>query len=213
MSLWEDIQPWIDKETGLMTATNGGRDNLILMSTYLRRQLYRVKEDAAAAAMWTRMDNFLRASEIFPGLYLRSPSNFSDNSIDNLIGACWSNMFVAERIRLRWNSYLSCFDVNNERKIALNRNFYARFLGVKAYIVASSGLKPNFIQRLIWTLAVVWSVYTSKGSSDPLLLSLQVDAMRKHCPRTAAFWDSHYTLQELLGTYFGPNHPIALSAK
>lgn len=215
MSLWNDIQPWIDKQTGLMTAPDGGRDNLILFTAYLARAMEE-EPDAPITSMvplGRSYTAFFDSAKVSRGLYLRSPGNLADNSIDNLIGACYLSPARAKDIRFRWNHYLSCFDVNNPDKIALNRNFYGRFIGVKAFIVASCGDKPWWIQRILWCASVVFSVWTQSGASNPLLLSLQVDTMRRYCPRTAAYWYRKNSLKALYTAYFGADFPITKYTK
>lgn len=209
MSLWNDIAPWIDKDTGLMTAPDGGRDNLILMTAYLIREMKRLGEPTHD--LWYKCVWFLHNVTVDTGLFRRNKGDASDNSIDNAIGTCFISELHAKMIRHRWNWHFACFDVNHPSRFAFNRNFYARFIGVKAYIVAASGSKPFFVQRLLWCLSVVWSVRTSKGSSDPLLLSLQVDIMEKYCPRTAAYWKRHYSIKDLYTQYFGADFPLTKS--
>lgn len=211
MNLWDEIQPWIDKETGLMTAADGGRDNLVLMSAYLVRELLNRGETDAANSMLKRIADFMTTVQVYPGLYRRLPNDAGDNSVDNLIGACFAQTEIALMIHKWWHARWSCFDVNNTDKFALNRNFYGRFLGLHGFIIAASGARPGLFQRLIWSLSVLWSVHTSKGASDPLLLSLQIDVMSPHCPRAAAYWRKHYSLQELYREYFGEHHPLVNS--
>lgn len=213
MSLWDQIQPYLDKETGLMTAADGGRDNLILMSAYLIRELLHLSEEEGVSNVFKSFYLFLPRVRVTCGLYLRRPFDTDDNSVDNLIGTCYFSQSAAQLILKRWRDYFTCFDVNHPTKIALNRNFYGRFVGLKAYILAASGITPGLFQRLLWCLSVWWSVHTSKGSSDPLLMSLQVDIMIQHCPRASLYWHKHYNLYDLYSQYFGPYHPLTLSRK
>lgn len=213
MSLWTEIQPWIDPNTGLMTATDGGKDNMLLMSMYLMRELAANDEVAAVLSLSAKMSYFCNKSKVYTGLYRRAPGDQSDNSIDNMIGLCRFSVAKAEEVRVRWNWHLSCFDVNAPNKFALNRNFFGRFIGVKAFIVVAAGKTPWLIQRLLWCLSVVWSVKTSSGSSDPLLMMLQCDEMFVHCPFTVKYWKKHYSAKSLYSQYFGPNHPLVKYAK
>lgn len=213
MSLWQDIQPWIDPSTGLMTATDGGKDNLVLMSAYLLRELRANGEDAAASILASNIQRFLSACRVDTGLYSRAPGDTSPNSLDNLIGICSVSTFNAECIRHRWNWHLSCFDVTAPNKFALNQNFFGRFIGVKAFIVEASMNSSWLVQRLLWCLATLWSVKTSSGASNPLLTMLQCDIMAGKCPRTVKYWRKHYTAKSLYSQYFGANHPLTLYAK
>ena len=208
MSLWQDIQPWIDSETGLMTAADGGRDNLILMSSYLYRELINNGEYQDAATLFTRCMRFITVTTVAPGLYKKLPDSLDDNTEDNMVGNCYMSPAIAAKICVRWNYHLSCFDVNNPNKFALNRNFFGRFFGLKAYIIASSGFKPWLIQRLIWCVSTWYSVKTSKGASDPLKLMLECDKMEKWCPKTVAYWHKNNSAKVLYAEYFGPNHPL-----
>lgn len=213
MSLWQDIQPFLDKETGLMTPPSGGRDNLILMTAYLVRELNRNGECVEARIMASRAQTFLQQVEVSSGLYRRLPGSSDDNSVDNLIGTCSLFFFHAWKVRVRWNLRLSCFDVNHPDVIAFNKNFYGRFIGLKAFILACAGVRPWLVQRLLWSASVFWSVHTSTGSSDPLLLSLQADAMRGLCPRTCRYWSRHYSLKQLYTDYFGADFPLVTNFK
>lgn len=208
MSLWNDIQPWIDKETGLMTAADGGRDNLILMSAYLSRELIRLGEESAALTLHCSALKFQTATQVRPGLYQKLPGSTDNNTEDNMVGNCYFDLNVSDAIRARWNWHLSCFDVNNPNKFAVNQNLFARFFGLKAYIVACSGKKPWLVQRLIWCASTWFSVKYSTGASDPLKLMLQCDELKDMCPRTVAYWRRHYTAKSLYSQYFGPNHPL-----
>lgn len=209
MSLWNDIQPWIDKETGLMQAGDFGRDNLILMSAYLYRELNRLEEYGDAQVLLGRAFKFMTITCVEPGLYKKLPDSIDDNTEDNMVGNCYLSPAVACRIEVRWNHRFSCFDINHPNKIALNRNFFGRFFGLKAYIIACAGYRPWFIQRLIWCAAAVFSVWTSKGASDPLKLMLQCDRMEKYCPKTVAYWRSKYSSKSLYSDYFGVDNPLA----
>lgn len=239
MTLWEAIQPWLDIQTGLMTASDGGKDNLILMSAYLLRELVRSGEIDAAHILLERMQIFLSACQVAPGLYLRAPGNTEQNSVDNLVGACAAGTEVAEAIRVRWNRHLSCFDVSNPNKFAINSNFYARFIGTKAYIVVTADKKPWFIQKWFWNFSVWWSIKSTfpgvvrsilellakiaakfgktvtlpGGASNPLLMSLQVDYMSECCPKVSEWWSKHYSIQNLYSQYFGPTFPLTTMYK
>ena len=213
MSLWQDIQPWIDVETGLMTAADGGRDNLILMSVYLAKTLMLVGESDAAINLYAKIVTFASSVQVAPGLFRRLPGDTSNNSIDNLIGMCAFSASRASDVRNRWNSRFSCFDVNYPDKIALNSNFFGRFVGIKAFILEAA-IKPSwFIQRLLWCASTIFSVHFSSGASGPLLASLQVDVMESVCPNTCAYWKKHNSLPDLYAQYFGPNHPITIYSK
>jgi hypothetical protein len=213
MSLWNDIQPWIDIDSGLMTAPDGGKDNLILMSTYLYRELLRLGEEEAAIELSARAVGFLNKCRVDKGLYRRAPGDLSDNSVDNMIGACSFGVGVAEFIRQRWNTHFSCFDVNAPDKFEIGSNFYGRFIGLKAYIVSCSSRKPWLIQRWFWILSTLFSIKYSTGASDPLLQLLQCDAMSRRCPKTVAYWHKHYSVKSLYSQYFGEDFPLTKYAQ
>ena len=208
MTLWDEIQPWIDPESGLMTAADGGKDNLILMSAYLHRELLRLGEVDAALELGARAIGFLSKCRVDKGLYRRAPGDLSNNSVDNMIGACSLSVGVSEFIRQRWNSHFSCFDVNDADSIALGSNFFGRFIGLKAYIVSSASRKPWMVQRALWILSALFSIRYSTGSSDALLQMLQCDAMSRWCPKTAEYWGKHYSIKTLYSEYFGENFPL-----
>lgn len=213
MSLWQDIQPWIDSETGLMTSADGGRDNLILMSSYLYLELLSNGEYQDAITLAQRCVRFIGTTVVTPGLYKKLPNSTDDNTEDNMVGNCYMSSDTAAKIKTRWDYHLSCFDVNYPNKFAFNRNFFARFIGLKAFIVASAGVKPWFFQRWLWSLSAVFSVWISKGASDPLKLMLQCVVMEKYCPKTVAYWHRHNSVSDLYSQYFGPNHPLTIYSK
>lgn len=208
MSLWNDIQPWLDPETGLMQAGDGGRDNLILMSAYLHRELVLQGESDAANELSKRALKFLISVKVKTGLYKKLSDSTDDNTEDNLTGACYWGWDIPRDIWYHWNWHLSCFDVNNPNKIALNRNFFARFIGLKAYIIAAAGHEPNIIQRLLWCISVWISIKYSTGASDPLKQMLKCEVMESITPKTVAYWKKHYSIPALYLDYFGANNPL-----
>ncbi len=211
-TLWDEIAPWIDKETGLMTAPDGGSDNLILMSAYLWRALPSA-DGLVPDTFIANIANFIDNTKVATGLNLRKPGDFAPQSIDNLIVLCYLRPFDAELVRFRWNSYFGCFDVSHPRRIAINGSWFARFIGVKSYIVAATGLKPWWIQRMLWIGSVFFTQWTTSGASDLLLLSLQVDVMEKYCPRTCTWWRKKNPLYPLYAQYFGETFPLTLAVK
>lgn len=195
-----------------MTAPDGGSDNLILMTAYLMRELIRF-DGSVPPKLKSAIVVFLGNCRVLCGLWLRRPGDYSQNSVDNLVGACYANALAAFQVWIRWQRYWSCFDVTAPTKVALNSNFYGRFIGLKAFIVASAGLKPWWIQRMLWIGSVYFTQWTTSGASDLLLLSLQMDAMEKYCPRTVARWRKKNPLYPLYVEYFGADFPLTLAMK
>ena len=208
MSLWDDIQPYLDLETGLLMAPDGGKDNLQLYSAYLYRELIRSGEYSRAVIIYERVINYCLANQVTLGLYRRSPLN--DNSIDNYTGIVYVSPDLSDYVLSRWSVRFACFDCDRPDWIGVGRYWFGRFLGFKPYLQACAEIKPNLINRVIWVLSCLVSIKFSKGASDPLLQSLQCDKMAVYCPKTVSFWRSRYFLKQLYSEYFGPNHPLTL---
>jgi hypothetical protein len=212
MSLWDDSQPYLDPDTGLLMATDGGKDNLILYSAYLYRELEGNSYYTNAQRLRLSCLTFLFQGQAAPGLYRRAPGSQDDNSIDNLIGACYISPTIARYILRRWNSHFACFDVNRPAWIGLGKNWYGRFIGLKPYIKAAAGKPVSRFDKLLWSLACIWSTYRSKGASDPLLQSLQNDLM-PGCRLAKMLWRRKYNVKALYSAYFGPDHPLTNYAR
>lgn len=211
MSLWNDIQPWLDHDTGMVTASDGGKDNLILMTAHLWREMSRLKEDPSTLVHSVMA--FYKNTEVVSGLWLRRPRDLTPNAVDNLIGACFIFPSAAQRALKHWNKYWTCFDVQAPNRIRLNSNFYGRFLGLGTYIRAAAGEKPNLFQRLIWIGSNYFTDWTASGDSDRLLMSLQSEIMRRYCPKTCARYDARNPVYTLYFGYFGANFPLTLWRK
>lgn len=212
MSLYDDIHPYLDKDTGLLLPPSGGKDNLILYSAYLLRELEAKGERTAELTVWNSCVTFLTGSRVAPGLYLRAPGDKDDNSVDNMIGACFVSSSVASDILSRWNSRFACFDVNRPSWIGIGKNWYGRFVGLKPYIKACAGEEVTWWDTIIWSLACIWSTYRSKGASDPLLQSLQNDKM-PGCVFAKRLWNKKYSVKALYATYFGTDFPLSKDSK
>ena len=213
MNLWQDIQPYLDKETGLLPATDGGRDNLILFSAYLIRHL----NGSGLVTFETITFNFLQpASRSAPGLYRRRPDDYDDNSIDNLVGAAAVSPLIAYLILSRWSSHYTCFDVNRPDWVGFGKNTFGRFIGTKQYLKAAASESLNIFDSLLWSLICLYSYFYEKDTSNLLLRSLQVDAILQSnswlCKKIALKWQKKNRLKRLYSEYFGPTHPLTLYA-
>lgn len=206
--LWQEIQPYLDPETGLLMAPDGGKDNLVLFSAYLIRELYRTGDTGNAFEMVRRTSAFLMKCEVGPGLYFRHPSDPSGNSVDNMIGTCFVSMLDASFILERWNRLWGCFDVHRPAWVGIGANWYGRFVGLKPYIKAAAGQPVSWLDKVIWSAACIWSTIHSTGASDPLLQSLQNDTM-PGCQFAKRIWDKKYSVPALYAEYFGEGHPLA----
>lgn len=207
MSLWEEIQPYLDKETGLLAAPDGGRDNLILYSVYLYREMGERGE-----RRYELLDRALRmmgATRVAPGLYLRHPGSTDGNSLDNLVGAAFIDFGMAYE---RWETFGPYFNAANPSERKRNKYWYGRFPGLKAYIKACAGIKLNAWDKLLWSVACIFNAYFSRGASDPLLQNLQnhVMSIYGYCPFARKVWARRYpSAQALYAEYFGKDHPMA----
>lgn len=68
MSLWADIQPYLDPATGLLMAPDGGKDNLVLLSAYLMREMLRLGEIDDVWRLQARIVAYVNQNRIEPGL-------------------------------------------------------------------------------------------------------------------------------------------------
>ena len=209
MTLWQEIQPFLDKETGLLGAPDSGRDNLPLFTALLIRDMRRLGEDALAIRI--RLYEFLRASEIKAGLYKRRPDYVGDNSADNLKAAAYISGLLAADIAFRWDRYHACFDVERPEWVGIGKHWYGRFIGMKALIDAARLQTPSLWQRTLWSLATIFSAYFVKDAGNLQLQSLECSLMAKHgfCKRACRiFWKRHDLAQIYLAYGYPEGHPM-----
>lgn len=219
MSLAEEIKPWIHKETGMITASDGGIDNLALGTAHLIALL----TEGAEKAEWRfKAWKFLSSESVSvrPGLYRRYPGATGNNSVDNLVAAAFSCSGQAFFICLRGTQMHWCFDVENPDKFSF-KYWYARFIGFPPFIKIAAGEKIGLISQLLWSIACIYSALTPKqNTSDKLLQYLMnrtVGGRYWLCDRAIGAWGrlmarKYSSLKEVYAVYYGDSHPFAKHA-
>ncbi len=207
MALWEDIQPWIDKETGLMQSADFGRDNLPLMSAYLHRELTRLGE--GCSILEERVHDFILNHEINVGMWLCPAESRNDFTEDNATGIAYFSTTASQRMIIRWRAYYSCFDIHRPTRIAFNRGFFGRFIGLKAFLKYQAGERLNVLDKFLVWASTWWTIHTTRGASDALKLSLKLDEMKDVCKMSYRLFYKRFNLGDLYADYFGPDHPLS----
>jgi hypothetical protein len=169
------MAPYIDKETGLITAPDGGRDNLLLYTARLTRFL--ALDDAEKYR-----PTVLKAVEsltIKPGLYRRYPTHNDENSPDNFIGAVvlFRNLGMQDKLQemrsyVRWHFWFyntSDSFIRFKGFKFLTKDFYAIHIGLPPLIKAACGERLNVWDVFAYKIAVKYLMKTTSGSSDTCL--------------------------------------------
>lgn len=211
MKLWDAMQKYLDPLYGLAMPPDGGKDNLILDSAFLHRELLIHQDHAAADELSGRASAFLGKCEIRPGLYLRYPGNLEDNSPDNLIGSAWFEGIRAQNIYQRWVDFYGCFDVKNPDLVnLLSPQCYVRIHGLETYLAMAAKKAPTPLQLETWNAVSTLNVLVNNGPGNELMQSLQNDkmAMNGHGRTTLAAWEIRYKVADLYAQQFGEDYPL-----
>jgi hypothetical protein len=221
-TLWQSIQPYLDPSTGLLMARDGGKDNLVLLSCYLLRELEAASDQGNALLLRMRIDIYLVACRIDTGLFKREPHNVGETSLDNMTAIIWFDTGYAKSVHARWKDASACFRNSDPAwRGHFSKDWFGRWalVGYTAYLKAGCGMAPNIFERNLWSAATRAQPLFAKGASDPLLQSLQNDRMRAHCPWTVSVWERRYKLSQLYAEYFhdngtpDPAYPLAVAAR
>lgn len=102
--------------------------------------------------------------------------------------------------------------------------WHGRMPGVKQHYMLSAGVDPGKLGWLSWLLSIWWTTRKPGNESGWLLTYLMIRTAEELCPnRKWTEWAASRflkklhefyggTVQELYVRYFGPNHPLSLTA-
>lgn len=211
-----NIKPYIDAETGMVMAADGGRDNLILNTATLIALL----GDGSGWEM--KALRFLSSVTVAPGLYKRYPGHTGSNSVDNLIGAACASYLIPSQIRLWARHSRWCFNVEKPGSWAF-RHWYWKFIGIPPFIHMAAGRPIGLFYQLTFALACIFSTFSERGNTSDKCLQFLINRRVEHryplVNWSIRIWRNRMAkkypggMAEVYSIYFGPEHPFTRYAR
>lgn len=171
----EQMSPYMDKETSLITAPDGGRDNLVLFTARLTRYLALDELEKYRPTV----EQAIKTLTIKPGLYRRYPTHNDENSPDNFIGAIvlFKNLGMMDKLQemrsyVRWHFWFyntSDQFIRFKKFKFLTKDFYAIHIGIPVLLKAACGERLNAWDVFAYKIAIKFLMKTTSGSSDTCL--------------------------------------------
>lgn len=213
------ILAYADSTSGLITASDGGRDNLVLF-TVTAMIIPRLMSDAEGWDLAGKINSFLDLTEIKIGLFERLPGA-RDNSVDNLVATA---AFSDQRALEIW-TYGSqndwCFNPAEPGVFNFKYWYWPRFIGILPHIKACAGKPLNIVDTVLWSVACIFSALSARdNTSDKCLqfiMNHSMEGRSKLCDWTISQWrwlmQKKYPsgMAEVYAIYFGPKHPFAVN--
>lgn len=214
MSLYSDLlsQHYLDSNYGVISNVQGDEscDNYHLFSAEAKL--------VAGWDIWPQYVSFYKACEVEPGLICRYPGKESNGiSQDEMIGAATLDAAAAECIYQYGQKHWWYYDVS-KNGFSLSK-WMGRFIDFKPYIKHAARFKLNIFQQLAWTVGTIITTFSSyDNTSSKLLKWVQLKKMEHNyylCDLAIIFFrwkmSRQYKngLKDVMGIYFGPNHPLA----
>lgn len=216
-----DLDRWIDPETGLITAADGGVDNLATCTATALQFLG--AEDRLT--LRSRVIEFFRLCEVKPGLYSRRPGDHGTGSVDNLVGmACLSYQLDTDH-RYKMLKYADAndwvFDVENPGSSSV-RNNYGRFAGIPPFLKIAAGVGAPLYDQVIMAGATVFNAGSARENTSDKCLQILINSVVSGrytiCSLGIGVWKTWMQKKyprgqrELYEIYWGVAHPFTLES-
>jgi hypothetical protein len=211
--LYEDLKPYIDPDSGLVMAADGGCDNEPLFAAIA----FRLDPWGMAGLKVNAHDFLSRESvRIVPGLYRRYPGA-TDNSVDNLVGVCCFGESFAKSILTYCESTRFSYDVTKPGHFTL-RYWFGRFVGFPPFVKAAAGKKIGIGSQILFSLACLFTLIGSRTDVGNRQLQLLMNDVLygkyRLVDATIRFWGKRMKkmypngAKDIFSLYHGPNHPF-----
>lgn len=213
---------YTDKQTGLILASDGGRDNMPVCTALA----HILTDDCVQADLLEeRAEDFINRPDVKVewGTFRRYPGA-NDNSVDNMIGLCYLSKNYAQWIwQYKWESLFS-FNVSNYKKFSF-KWWYGRFLGFPSYVKFVATGDIGILDYVLVSISMWFSTFGAKEDTSNKILQYIMNQKyaKNDNSRILNFflkrWNKKmnkiyaYGPKQMFEIYFGASHPFTMAAK
>lgn len=214
-----DLAKYVDPETGLFTGADGGRDDMPVVAAVA---IFVSNDPIYVLKTAQRVLLFLEREDINLGwgIFRRYPGA-NDNSMDNMVAACFVSPEFAKSVLAGASMTEWCFNVRNPLRFSV-QDFYGRFIGFIPFVKACAEADLNRVNIFLSSVACLYSTISPYGDTTnkilQMLMNVRLRGRDKWLDRAINEWcaimQRRYPKgpKELLGLYYGIDHPITLEA-
>lgn len=221
MSLIDEIQPWVDAETGLITAPDGGRDN---MPVYTAALITLLQHTSGNWIDWAKkMYDYCRKTQVVPGLYTVDFHRIQGMSPDNIVGIMVGTWRVGVQQDILWYGKKSWwnFNVATPYKWGISNWVWPLigFVPMMRVVGNTYDYHPSLWDRFEIFISSVFNTLSHKSDTSNKCLQYLWNQQLDHNSWSVRAWKwlmiRKYPggLQELYSLQFGPTHPFTKYAR